>query len=361
MSNSTTFKEHRTYRHTETRTDVEFYFITRIYNEYVLDLFSELERTPPDILIINSALWDLHRYGRLADNKYRDNIEKAASRLEKIMTKKDNGARRLLVWSMSMPVSSQSHSGFVDRNFEGTVGGGVNVANQAAKSVMRQHGAEVIDFFQLFEGQLHHRVRDGVHWDAIAHRRITNYILLLVANHLYGRDHPKSIKAKKILAGSPLSDTPIAVPRRRPWLRSLPSSPSAFLFTPAVSEVSQVSQDTKENNKSDKKEALLYASPHFKSTTTDLRKVLQKRKRARSRSPSPSYKTDLKRPRRGFESSQNYYASSKSPAARVVSYVKRGWQRVKGFFKRHEMPDRRVVTFQRHQARQSYYNNWHYW
>lgn len=355
MSNSTTFKEHRTYSHSDTRTEVEFYFITRVCNDYVLDVLRQLEDSPPDILVINSALWDLHRYGRWAGEMYQDNVRRAASRLEDIMTEayRKGSRRRLLVWSMSMPVSSRSRSGFVGADYEGTVGGGVVAANQTAKAVMRRHGAEVVDFYQLFEGQVHHRVKDGVHWDAVAHRRVTNYLLLLIANHLYGRDHLKSIKAKKILAGSPISDTPIAVPKRRPWLRSSPSSPSAFLFTPADSQCSKENDKNSDN----RKDAPVYASPCLEHKDSDLRDKLtnNRLKRPRSPSPSPTYQTEPKRSRNNTKASKSY-SNCKSPAVRVVSYIKRGWQRVKGFFG--HRPRHMPVHQPQRKFPNSYYNNW---
>ena len=316
----------------------------------MLDVLKQMEDDPPDILVINSVLWDLHRYGRWADGRYDENIQKAASRLEDIMATGKNGYRRLLIWSMSLPVSSQSRSGFVGNDYEGTVGGGVHAANQTAKSVMRKHGAEVVDFHQLFDEQKHHRVKDGVHWDAVAHRRITNYLLLLIANHCYGHDHPKSIKAKKILAGNPVSDTPIAIPKRRPWLQSSASSHSAVLYTP------EITQGSKENNKNASnyvyQEILApSSSPSLDCTIYDLTEKITKRQR--SRSPSPSDQTESKRPRtehykqsqnKGYKRPQNenYRRSNhnKSRASRVVSYVKKGWQRVRGFFShRHARPD----------------------
>jgi hypothetical protein len=331
MSNSTSFKEHRTYNHKDTSTSVEFYFITRIWNDYMLDVLKQMEVNPPDILIINSALWDLHRYGRWADEQYEKNIQKAASRLEDVMTTGEDTGSRLLIWSMSLPVDSKSRAGFVDRDYTGTVGSSVYAANQTAKAVMRRHKAEVVDFYYFFKKQVHHRVRDGVHWDRIAHRRITNYLLILIANHFYGKDHPKSHKAKMILAGSPISDTPMAVPKRRPWL---PNSNSEFLYTP------EVTGGYKENGGKASNHQETPGQSHSSSldcTIYDLRDKLNKRRQRRSRFSSPSddkTETDAKRPRNdeNCKPYQNEKDHGKSQDLRVVSYVKKGWQKVREFF-----------------------------
>jgi len=44
---------------------VEFYFITRCYNEHVETMMSaikEKKMAAPDVIIMNSCLWDITRY-----------------------------------------------------------------------------------------------------------------------------------------------------------------------------------------------------------------------------------------------------------------------------------------------------------
>ena len=40
-----------------------------------------------------------------------------------------------------------------------------------------EHGYDVLDLHYYFRSQIHHRVKDGVHWNFKAHRRITNFLL----------------------------------------------------------------------------------------------------------------------------------------------------------------------------------------
>lgn len=42
---------------------VRFYFVTRIYNSYMETILADLvSGPPPDVVIVNSCLWDISRY-----------------------------------------------------------------------------------------------------------------------------------------------------------------------------------------------------------------------------------------------------------------------------------------------------------
>ena len=61
MHNGTSYRE---VRHFNTdHHQLKFYFLTKCYNEYVETVLEELvqEGTGPDVLIMNSCLWDLTR------------------------------------------------------------------------------------------------------------------------------------------------------------------------------------------------------------------------------------------------------------------------------------------------------------
>lgn len=61
MTNGVKYREVRQYQ-----TDfhlVRFYFVTRCYNSYVESILSDLAKEPqPDVVLINSCLWDISRY-----------------------------------------------------------------------------------------------------------------------------------------------------------------------------------------------------------------------------------------------------------------------------------------------------------
>ncbi|XP_062578308.1 small ribosomal subunit protein eS19-like isoform X2 [Saccostrea cucullata] len=62
MSNGVNYREIRQY-HRENHL-LRFYFVTRCYNTYVESILSDISKDPkPDIIIMNSCLWDISRMG----------------------------------------------------------------------------------------------------------------------------------------------------------------------------------------------------------------------------------------------------------------------------------------------------------
>ncbi len=61
MSNGINYREVRQYL-TDTHL-VRFYFVCRCYNAYVESILADLCQEPrPDVVIMNSCLWDISRY-----------------------------------------------------------------------------------------------------------------------------------------------------------------------------------------------------------------------------------------------------------------------------------------------------------
>lgn len=61
MTNGTEYKEVRQY--TSDHHQVRFYFLTRIYSDYVERILEDFEKgQKPDLVIINSCVWDVSRY-----------------------------------------------------------------------------------------------------------------------------------------------------------------------------------------------------------------------------------------------------------------------------------------------------------
>lgn len=60
MTNGVNYREIQQY-HRENHL-IRFYFVTRCYNTYVESILSDLSRDPkPDIILMNSCLWDISR------------------------------------------------------------------------------------------------------------------------------------------------------------------------------------------------------------------------------------------------------------------------------------------------------------
>lgn len=65
LHNGTQYREVRQFCSGSGHHLVRFYFLTRVYSEYLEDVLEELSYGPaPDLVIINSCLWDLSRFRR---------------------------------------------------------------------------------------------------------------------------------------------------------------------------------------------------------------------------------------------------------------------------------------------------------
>lgn len=65
LHNGTQYREVRQFCSGSGHHLVRFYFLTRVYSEYLEDILEELSYGPaPDLVIINSCLWDLSRFRR---------------------------------------------------------------------------------------------------------------------------------------------------------------------------------------------------------------------------------------------------------------------------------------------------------
>ncbi|XP_012583901.1 PREDICTED: PC-esterase domain-containing protein 1A isoform X2 [Condylura cristata] len=163
LHNGTQYREVRQFCSGSGHHLVRFYFLTRVYSEYLEGVLEELTYGPtPDLVIINSCLWDLSRYGRFSMERYRENLERVFVRMDQVLPDSC-----LLVWNMAMPLGERVTGGFLLPELQPLAGS------------LRRDVVEV-----------RHRHRDGVHWDQHAHRHLSHLLLSHVAD-AWGVELPK--------------------------------------------------------------------------------------------------------------------------------------------------------------------------
>nr|XP_055174501.1 PC-esterase domain-containing protein 1B [Nyctereutes procyonoides] len=175
---------------------VRFYFLTRVYSSYLETVLQELqgsEHGPPDVVIMNSCLWDLSRYGPDSWRSYRENLASLFRRLGQVLPESC-----LLVWNTAMPVGKQITAGFLPpdhRPGDDSLIVRVIEANFYSSAEAKRHGFDVLDLHFHFRHAGQHRQRDGVHWDERAHRHLSQLLLAHVADawgvELPRRDCPR--------------------------------------------------------------------------------------------------------------------------------------------------------------------------
>ena len=178
MTNSTDYIEVRQYHTPYHR--VRFYFVTRCYGHYMETILADLTTEPSDIVIMNSCLWDISRYGPFptAMEEYKVNLQNLCVRMKQTLPD-----QCLFIWNTALPVGKKLNGGFMTHDIkwmENHLTYLVDGANSYAVKVMVHHGFDVKDLHYHFANpaqQLGLHAPDGIHWDPRAHRNITFIIL----------------------------------------------------------------------------------------------------------------------------------------------------------------------------------------
>ncbi|XP_042325792.1 PC-esterase domain-containing protein 1A isoform X2 [Sceloporus undulatus] len=179
LHNGTNYREVRQYRSRHHL--VRFYFVTRVYSAYLESILADFEAgLQPDIVILNSCVWDVSRYGPSSMKEYRTNLEVAFNRLDAVLP-----SSCLVIWNMTMPLGPKVSGGFLIpelQHLTKTLRNDIIEGNFYGATLAGFHLFDVVDLHYHFRFDLGNRVKDGVHWNNVVHRRITNLLLSHVAN-----------------------------------------------------------------------------------------------------------------------------------------------------------------------------------
>ncbi|KAL6731582.1 hypothetical protein Aduo_002429 [Ancylostoma duodenale] len=195
---------------------IQYLFTTRVMKVDVENALLELCSASefPDVLLINSCLWDITRYSRAFDNIIPPNVDKQTGierfSLEEFLERISMLIRRLrlimpattqVIWvnmPWPLPVDTRSIVNRADNAETRHLNRMLIVdANFRASQLFRAAGYDVLDIaFYLRNHALYaYRVKDGVHWDSVGTRIMTQ----LVIGHLarsWGIPVPQRIRQK---------------------------------------------------------------------------------------------------------------------------------------------------------------------
>lgn len=175
--NSTNYREEREYR--EGNTIFRFYFVTRCWNEYVESIVNQDMTTSvqPDVIIMNSCLWDIHHYGDEGKLNYEYFMQKlftAVSRLPSCP---------LLIWNSALPLAEYCKGGFLRKGFKTLPPYEVNRGNAIAERQTMRFNFIYVDLYRsLSRHEIFQQADDGIHWSNRAHRNMTNSILTAICH-----------------------------------------------------------------------------------------------------------------------------------------------------------------------------------
>ncbi|XP_007516317.2 PC-esterase domain-containing protein 1B [Erinaceus europaeus] len=181
---------------------VRFYFITRAYSKYLKTILRDLQlgEQPPDLIVMNSCLWDLSRYGPRALSSYLKNLEYLFGHLRQVLPESC-----LLVWNTTMPVADKIKASFLPANYKpylNNLKAQVMEANFYSSTEASKHNFDVLDLHFHFRLAQQYRHTDGVHWNEVAHRHLSQLLLAHVAE-AWGVDLPPSGRVGKWIKEGP--------------------------------------------------------------------------------------------------------------------------------------------------------------
>ncbi|XP_001641165.2 uncharacterized protein LOC5521374 isoform X2 [Nematostella vectensis] len=151
---------------------IKFYFVTRCYSEYMEEVLEELKAIQPHVVIMNSCLWDIHRYGPYGSADYAQNLHRLMDGMNSSLP-----SDAIFIWNSALPLSSKCKGGFLLPLYDTIPSIEILEANFVARDIILSNCRIFLDLHLFFSNYLDYRAADGVHWNHVAHRIISNLIL----------------------------------------------------------------------------------------------------------------------------------------------------------------------------------------
>lgn len=156
---------------------VNFHFLTKCYTPQICHMFKKFKEVKefPDIIIMNSCLWDISRWGPNGVAEYKDNLVKLMKLLKSCLP-----PETLFIWTTVPPVSNNVRGGLLVQQvqfLQHSLRFDVMEGNMFARDTVASHGFDVLDIHYYLRMQIHWRAPDGIHWSRESVRHVTNLIL----------------------------------------------------------------------------------------------------------------------------------------------------------------------------------------
>ncbi|CAH0763119.1 unnamed protein product [Bemisia tabaci] len=156
---------------------VEYSFTSICYSEKVIELFNNIKNghIDPDIIVMNSTLWDINRWGPDGIKMFKSNLVKLMQLVSASIQQKC-----MFLWLTAPPVLSSIRSSLLPTEIsflKPYVRFNVLEANNFARQIVGLYGHDVLDIHHYLRMQLYHIINDGIHYQPVIDRYVTNLIL----------------------------------------------------------------------------------------------------------------------------------------------------------------------------------------
>ncbi|XP_075890201.1 PC-esterase domain-containing protein 1A [Nelusetta ayraudi] len=154
MNNGTVYREVRQYQSDHHL--VRFYFLTKVYSSYLQSVLNDFRSgLKPDVLIVNSCVWDISRYNSDWSTEYKANLHRFFEELREVLPEES-----LIIWNLTMPLGQNIRGGFLVPEIEHKspqLHQDVIKANFLSGTLADSIGLDVLDLHYHFRHSLQHR------------------------------------------------------------------------------------------------------------------------------------------------------------------------------------------------------------
>ncbi|CAH0763066.1 unnamed protein product [Bemisia tabaci] len=171
------FTEDRSYHDADYDTLIEYSFITQCYSDNVVGIFEDIKsgELDYDLIIMNSTIWDISRWGPRGIDLFKENLINLMKLVSSSLPEKC-----MFVWLTALPVSRHIRSVFLVEEIhflESFVRFMILEANNYARQIIGTYGYDVLDLHFYMRMQQLHMKKDGLHYEPVIMRFISNLIL----------------------------------------------------------------------------------------------------------------------------------------------------------------------------------------
>ncbi|GJQ81918.1 hypothetical protein Trydic_g20386 [Trypoxylus dichotomus] len=169
-TNSLTYEEVR--RYAGNGTLLQFEFLTRVFQKRFRTSIANMNS--PSLLVINSCLWDISRYGPFSIDEFKLNL------IEMIEFIRQKLSEVQIVWITTLPPSPKCRGGFLNEDIkflQSILPFHVVQANEFVADTLRAYNVDILDLHYHLKFLIEFRGGDGIHWTPTAVRFMTNLLL----------------------------------------------------------------------------------------------------------------------------------------------------------------------------------------
>lgn len=186
--NSFSYYQLRNYVNEANNTRFDYYFMSRCFSEYVIEVFeTEIAPSKPDLVVMSCMFYDMskHHYGHEAGKMYLENLYRLKHTVERLGIK--------FLWRETTPLGEEAYGGFMQRKKQcnDTLGRVVKLREDIPiyckylEEFWTSHNFEYLAVHDYFKSFPEEREKDDIHWKPFAHR-VLSFMTLTKFRRMWG-------------------------------------------------------------------------------------------------------------------------------------------------------------------------------